>query len=319
MERSEQEAKKRHMDVDKAPQIHAEPKQTRAKPRSTKCIASIYNIAYTAVSDPSYPPKHPCNQKPTTPNKAHSRQSSNRIQHNSHINRAALILHNKLIILPRLRILTKLLNTPYIQHDRRKRQIAENPREHHRAAEAFVVIFVLRLVVDDLFGGNPFGGESADFRLVLGIEIRVVGGNGDVDFAAGFQIRGWQFLRRVVAFGAPGDVVGVAEGVDVEDVDVGGGEEEVLDEGGEHVPGVEEEEGGDEVEEPGGGHGDDEGEEDFVGEEEGDGEVGVQRELGLDGFDGDEDGGEEEVAGVLLVETEDWGRIITHHISTAQK
>ena len=36
--------------------------------------------------------------------------------------------------------------------------------------------------------------------------------------------------------------MGVAEGVDVEDVDVGGCQEEVLDEGGEHVPWVEEEE-----------------------------------------------------------------------------
>ena len=43
-------------------------------------------------------------------------------------------------------------------------------------------------------------------------------------------MRGWELLRFVVAFGAPGDVVGVAEGVDVEDVDVGRGEEEVLNE-----------------------------------------------------------------------------------------
>ena len=95
----------------------------------------------------------------------------------------------------------------------------------------------------------------------------------------------------VVAFGAPGDVVGVAEGVNVEDVDVGWGEEEVLDEGGEHVPGVEEEDGHDKVEDVGGDHADDEGEEERVGEEEVDGEV-VQGELCLDGLDRDEDCGE---------------------------
>lgn len=166
---------------------------------------------------------------------------------------------------------------------------------------------MLGLVVDDFFGGDPFGAEGADLRFVLGVEVRVVGGDGDVHLAAGLEIRGGEFLRGVVALGAPGDVVGVAKGVHIEDVDVGGGEEEVLEEGGEHVPGVEEEDRGDEVEEPGGGHGDDEGKEDFVGEEEGNGEVGVQRELGLDGFDGDEDGGEEEVAVVLLEGGEDWG------------
>ena len=60
------------------------------------------------------------------------------------------------------------------------------------------------------------------------------------------------------------------------------------------MPGVEEEDGGDEVEEPGGAHGDDEGAEEFVGEELGEGEA-VFGDLLLDGFDRDEDGGEEEV------------------------
>lgn len=77
----------------------------------------------------------------------------------------------------------------------------------------------------------------------------------DVDLAAGFEVRGREFLGLVVAFGPPCYVVGVAEGVDVEDVDVGWGEEDVLDElrrldglgtdgrgtyTGEHVPRVEE-------------------------------------------------------------------------------
>jgi len=52
----------------------------------------------------------------------------------------------------------------------------------------------------------------------------------DVDFAAGLEVGDFEFWGFVVTFGAPGDVVGVAEGVDVEDVDVGGGEKEVLEE-----------------------------------------------------------------------------------------
>lgn len=40
--------------------------------------------------------------------------------------------------------------------------------------------------------------------------------------------------------------MGVAKGVDVKDVDVGRCEKEILDEGGEHVPRIKEEEGDDE-------------------------------------------------------------------------
>ena len=50
-----------------------------------------------------------------------------------------------------------------------------------------------------------------------------------VDFAAGFKVCDFEFGGFVVAFGPPGDVVGVAEGVDVEDVDVGRGQQEVLE------------------------------------------------------------------------------------------
>ena len=53
-------------------------------------------------------------------------------------------------------------------------------------------------------------------------------GDGDVDAAGGFDGGGGELGGLVVAFGAPGDVVGVAEGVDVEDVDVGWGEQDVL-------------------------------------------------------------------------------------------
>lgn len=86
----------------------------------------------------------------------------------------------------------------------------------------------------------------------------------------------------------------VAESVNVEDVDVGRREEQVLDERGEHVPGVEEEEGDDEVQDVCTGHGDDEGEEDFVGEEDGEAEV-FALELLLHGFDRDEYGRKHEV------------------------
>lgn len=89
--------------------------------------------------------------------------------------------------------------------------------------------------------------------------------------------------------------MGVAEGIDVENVDVSWRQEKVLDEGGEHVPGVEEEEGDKEVEDVGGEQGDDEREEDLVLPNVGDGE-GVGRDFGLDGFNCNEDGCEHQVS-----------------------
>ena len=58
----------------------------------------------------------------------------------------------------------------------------------------------------------------------------VIGWEGDVDAARGLQVGGRQFFGFVVSFGTPGYVVGVAKGIDIEDVDVSWGEEEVLDE-----------------------------------------------------------------------------------------
>ena len=63
-------------------------------------------------------------------------------------------------------------------------------------------------------------------------------------------------LGLVGALSSPRDVVPVGEGVNVEDVGEGGHEEQVLQEGGEHVPGIEVQEGGDEVETEGRDHGD---------------------------------------------------------------
>lgn len=58
--------------------------------------------------------------------------------------------------------------------------------------------------------------------------------------------------------------MGVAEGVDVQDIDVGRCEEEILDEGGEHVPWVEEEERHDKPQHVCRGQRNDEGVEDLV-------------------------------------------------------
>jgi len=73
-------------------------------------------------------------------------------------------------------------------------------------------------------------GNLAHLGFVLRVQVAVILRDVDVDFAAGLEVGDFEFWGFVVTFGAPGDVVGVAEGVDVEDVDVGGGEKEVLEE-----------------------------------------------------------------------------------------
>nr|POF01139.1 hypothetical protein CFP56_21087 [Quercus suber] len=61
-------------------------------------------------------------------------------------------------------------------------------------------------------------------------------------------LRRWECIGFIRAFGSPGHVVPIAEGIDHEDVDVGCRHEEVLRKGGEHVPRIEVEERGHEVE-----------------------------------------------------------------------
>ena len=62
------------------------------------------------------------------------------------------------------------------------------------------------------------------------VEIFVVAGDVDVDFAFFGGFDAFEFGGFVVALCTPGDIVGVAEGVDVQNVDVGGREEKVLNE-----------------------------------------------------------------------------------------
>lgn len=54
-------------------------------------------------------------------------------------------------------------------------------------------------------------------------------------------------MNDVVSFGSPGNIVGVAKGVDLERADIGGKQREVLTRGCEHVPWIEVEEGHQEV------------------------------------------------------------------------
>lgn len=83
---------------------------------------------------------------------------------------------------------------------------------------------------DDFLLLNRFLRDLAHLGVVLGVEVAVILGNIDVNFAARFEVGDFKFGRFVVAFSTPSDVVGIAESIDIEDVNVGRGKEQILDE-----------------------------------------------------------------------------------------
>ena len=177
-------------------------------------------------------PEHPDNQEPTRPDKPDGRQHRHTVQHDTHINHEPRVLRRH-DVRRRRRLavaLARLLQPTHVQHDGREAQVAKDPREHDDGAEALVVILVLLGVGDGLLGRRVLGVEGAELGFVLGVEVGVVGGDADVDLAAGFDVGGGQLFGIVVAFRAPGDVVCVAEGVDVENVYIGRRKEEILEE-----------------------------------------------------------------------------------------
>ena len=75
-------------------------------------------------------------------------------------------------------------------------------------------------------------------------------------------------MDDIVALGAPGNIVRVAESVHLQGADIGGQQGEVLRCGSEHMPRVEVQEGHEEIEADGGGGADNQVGEDIVAEDE---------------------------------------------------
>jgi hypothetical protein len=239
-------------------------------------------------------PEHPDDQEPTSADEPDATEDSNTVQHDTHVNGSALLL-GLICGLVGGAADVNAVDTAGVQNDSRKGEVAKHPGEDDGGAETLVIVLVLLLWGNVALGSFPLGSEGAELGLVLGVEVCVVGGDCDVDFAAGFDVGGGQLFGFVVSFCAPCDVVGVAEGVHVEDVDICWRQKEVLQEASSHMPGIEEEDGGEEVEEPCRTHADDEGEEQLVGEQHGEGEA-TLIDLFHDRFDSDEDRGEEEIS-----------------------
>jgi len=178
-------------------------------------------------------PKHPNDQEPHRADKLECAESSHRPQHNSHVDRALRRI---------VRACSKSLQATRTQHHSHECKVADEPDHDDSGTERFVVIFLLLCIAHFALLGWGLHNDLAHLGLILSIQVAVVGGDVYVDFTARLECRRRQLLGLVVSFGTPSDVVGVTEGVDIENVDVGGRKEEVLNEGGEHVPRVKEEE-----------------------------------------------------------------------------
>ena len=107
--------------------------------------------------------------------------------------------------------------------------VRDHPGHYHVRADGFIVIFLLLGLADALLADFEPIAEIAQGLVVAAVDVEL--------FARHFQFDGVAFsgdggaevdVDDVVAFGAPGDVVGVAEGVHLEGADVGGEEGEVL-------------------------------------------------------------------------------------------
>ena len=162
------------------------------------------------------------------------------MQHDTQVYRGTLLLFLK-SILDRGAADAYVIDTADIEYHSSKGQVAEHPSEDDGRAETLVIVLVLLLGGDVALRCLPLGLEGTELGLVLSVKICIVGGNGNLDFATWLEGYGGEFFGFVITFGAPGDIVGVAESVHVQNVDISRSKKEVLQETGCHVPRVEEE------------------------------------------------------------------------------
>lgn len=107
--------------------------------------------------------------------------------------------------------------------------VRDHPCYDHVCAYGAVVVFCCLGLGDAFCGDLEAVAEVTESFVVAGIDIELFGGHFELDCIALAGDGGAEVdVDDVVAFGAPGDVVGVAEGVDLEGADVGGEEGEVL-------------------------------------------------------------------------------------------
>ena len=111
----------------------------------------------------------------------------------------------------------------------RENRIRHHPRNDHVRAHSAVVVFLLLGLANPRFGDFEAVPQVAEGFVVAGIDVELLARHLELDRVAFARDGGAEVdVDDVVAFGAPGDVVGVAEGVDLEGADVRREEGEIL-------------------------------------------------------------------------------------------
>lgn len=234
------------------------------------------------------------NQEPHGSYKLEATQGGNAPENNSHVNVGPLCLLCFLILLITRR---DPLQASRAQNHGRESKVGNHPDEHDAGTHTSVVVHLfflqqrrrrLRFYFLVLYA------EDRNLSLVLRIQITLVG---KVRFAlAIFGVDGWQLLHLVITLRTPRHVMGVAKGVDVENVGKGWSQEHVLKEGSNHVPRVEHEKGCNEPDTVSRHDGNDERVENLILKQLTNVESVSVVEIRDDGLDSDEDGCKHQVA-----------------------
>lgn len=172
---------------------------------------------------------HPNNQVPHRTDELEARQTSNTPKNDLHVDQGALALRGVFAIAGR-GCVVESFETGSAQDHGTQSEVTEDPGEHDSTTESLVVVCLLFFLGDNLDLLRGLHGELGELGFVLGIKVTIVLGDVNVDLATGLEVGRGQFLGLVISFGTPGDIVGVTEGVDIEDVDVGWREQDILDE-----------------------------------------------------------------------------------------
>lgn len=126
--------------------------------------------------------------------------------------------------------------------------VGNHPRDDHVGADGAVVVFVLLVLADAVPVDLEPVPQVAQGLVVAGVDVELLAGHLQLHGISLAGNRGSEVdVDDVVAFGAPCDVVGVAEGVNLQGADVRGEKGKILGGRSEHVPGVQVEERHEEI------------------------------------------------------------------------
>ena len=107
--------------------------------------------------------------------------------------------------------------------------VGDHPDDHHVRAHGSIVVFLLLGLTDTFLRDLQAISEVAQGFVITRVDVELLRGHVQFDRVALTRHRGTKInVDDIVSFRAPGDIVGVAESVDLQGTNVRGEESEVL-------------------------------------------------------------------------------------------